>query len=100
MENNDIGLSHIAFAVKNLDASIAFYQQFANMKVIHRRGERGTGARPVAWLSDMTRHFAIVLAEDPESRDGRQTGRSPHRRRSASGTHRLRRTRRLLGFSR
>lgn len=71
MENNDIGLSHIAFAVKDLDASIRFYQQFADMKVVHRRGERGTDARPVAWLSDMTRHFAIVLAEDPENTDTR-----------------------------
>ncbi|WP_421670378.1 VOC family protein [Rahnella sp. EDr1-12] len=67
MENNDIGLSHIAFAVKDLDASIRFYQQFADMKVVHRR----TDARPVAWLSDMTRHFAIVLAEDPENTDTR-----------------------------
>jgi len=71
MENNDIGLSRIAFAGKDLDASIRFYQQFADMKVIHRRGERGTDARPVAWLSDMTRHFAIVRAEDPENPDTR-----------------------------
>ena len=69
MENKGIGLTHIAFAVKDLDASIAFYQQFADMKVIHRRGEKGSTARPVAWLSDMTRHFAIVLAEDPENTD-------------------------------
>lgn len=69
MDNKDIGLSHIAFAVKDLDASIVFYQQFAGMKVIHRRGEKGTPIRPVAWLSDMTRHFALVLAEDPHSTD-------------------------------
>ncbi|MES4612071.1 MAG: VOC family protein [Ewingella sp.] len=69
MDNKDKGLTHIAFSVKDLDASIAFYEKFADMQVIHRRGERGTDARPVAWMSDMTRPFAIVLAEDPDSTD-------------------------------
>ena len=69
MDNKDIGLTHIAFSVKDLDASVAFYEKFADMKVIHRRGERGTDARPVAWISDLTRNFAIVLVENPDSAD-------------------------------
>ncbi|GBU13126.1 hypothetical protein AwEntero_17270 [Enterobacterales bacterium] len=69
MDNKDIGLTHIAFSVKDLDDSLAFYEKFADMKVIHRRGERATDARPVAWISDLTRHFAIVLVENPESAD-------------------------------
>lgn len=69
MSNKDIGLTHIAFSVKDLDASLAFYEKFADMKVIHQRGARGTDARPVAWISDMTRNFAIVLVENPDSTD-------------------------------
>lgn len=69
MDNKDNGLTHIAFSVKDLETSLAFYEKFGDMKVIHRRGKRGTDARPVAWISDMTRPFAIVLAENPDSTD-------------------------------
>ncbi|RYG81538.1 MAG: VOC family protein, partial [Alphaproteobacteria bacterium] len=33
----DTGLSHIAFVVKDLEASIRFYERYAAMAVIHRR---------------------------------------------------------------
>jgi len=52
----DIGLTHVALPVRSLAASIAFYQCFANMSVVHSRPG-------VAWVSDRTRPFAIVLME-------------------------------------
>lgn len=52
----DIGLAHIALPVRSLAASIAFYARFANMQVVHSR-------LGVAWISDGTRPFAIVLLE-------------------------------------
>ena len=58
----DVGLTHIALPVSDLDASIAFYAKYARMVVVHRRASSDPD-RDVAWLSDRTRPFAIVLAE-------------------------------------
>jgi catechol 2,3-dioxygenase-like lactoylglutathione lyase family enzyme len=55
----DVGLTHIALEVRDLDASIAFYSAFAGMKIVHRRPQ-------VVWLSDKTRPFVIVLIEVPK----------------------------------
>jgi catechol 2,3-dioxygenase-like lactoylglutathione lyase family enzyme len=55
----DLGLTHIALPVRNLAASIAFYERYAAMRVVHRRSDEGE----VAWLSDGTRAFVIVLIE-------------------------------------
>jgi len=52
----DLGLTHVALPVRSLDASISFYERFASMHVVHRRPG-------VAWISDRTRPFAIVLIE-------------------------------------
>ena len=52
----DIGLTHVALPVRSLEASIAFYAQYANLQPVHRR-------HGVAWLSDRTRPFAVVLIE-------------------------------------
>ena len=61
---SDIGLTHIALAVSELDASIAFYGKYAGMKLVHRRpADEGEGG--VAWVSDLTRPFVIVLAHLP-----------------------------------
>ena len=53
---HDVGLTHVALPVANLDASIAFYGTFGGMQVVHRRPQ-------VVWLSDKTRPFVIVLIE-------------------------------------
>ena len=53
---SDLGLTHIALAVRSLAASTAFYETYARMQVVHRR-------HSVVWLSDLTRPFAIVLIE-------------------------------------
>jgi catechol 2,3-dioxygenase-like lactoylglutathione lyase family enzyme len=61
-ELSDVGLTHVALPVTNLDRSAAFYASYAGMQVVHRR----TG---VVWLSDRTRPFAIVLIEGQEVAD-------------------------------
>jgi catechol 2,3-dioxygenase-like lactoylglutathione lyase family enzyme len=58
----DLGLTHIALPVTDLDRSIQFYAVYAQMKVIHRRIDTETGVA-VVWLSDCTRPFVIVLIQ-------------------------------------
>lgn len=58
----DLGLTHIALPVADIDRSIEFYATYANMEVIHRRVDAETGVA-VVWLSDRTRPFAIVLIQ-------------------------------------
>lgn len=56
----DIGLTHIALPVTDLERSLDFYAVYAGMEVVHRRpGSSGE----VAWISDRTRPFVIVLIE-------------------------------------
>lgn len=50
----DVGLTHVALAVSNLQKSVAFYRRYAAMQIVHERMD-------VAWLSDGTRPFVIVL---------------------------------------
>jgi len=54
----DVGFTHVALEVTDLEASIAFYAAFAGMQAVHRRSG-------VVWLSDRTRPFVIVLIESP-----------------------------------
>lgn len=56
----DLGLTHVALPVTQVDRSINFYAQFAGMQVVHRRLDASTGV-DVVWLSDHTRPFVIVL---------------------------------------
>jgi len=60
----DRGLTHIALPVRDLEASIAFYVKYAGMHVVHRRASKERGSR-VAWISDRTRPFVVVLIEMP-----------------------------------
>ncbi len=57
---NDIGLTHVALTVSNIERSIDFYARYAGMEVVHRRTDATAGVE-VVWLSDLTRPFAIVL---------------------------------------
>jgi catechol 2,3-dioxygenase-like lactoylglutathione lyase family enzyme len=57
----DVGVTHVALAVTDLDASIAFYEKYGSMRVVHRRSDPGGNA--VAWISDLTRPFVLVLIE-------------------------------------
>lgn len=59
---SDRGLTHIALPVSNLDKSLEFYAKYADMMVVHSRTSENSGTR-VAWISDRTRPFVIVLLE-------------------------------------
>ncbi len=56
----DIGLTHIALTVTDIDLSLKFYKKYAAMQVVHRRKDTKTNS-DVVWLSDFTRPFVIVL---------------------------------------
>ena len=58
----DLGLTHVALPVSHLNASIAFYTQYARMRAVHRRTVPTTGFE-VAWMNDKIRPFVIVLTE-------------------------------------
>ena len=59
---SDLGLTHVALPVRDLGASLAFYAKYAGMDVVHRRRDP-THGRQVAWISDCTRPFVLVLIE-------------------------------------
>jgi catechol 2,3-dioxygenase-like lactoylglutathione lyase family enzyme len=52
----DRGLTHVALSVSHLNDSIAFYAPYARMQTVPATGFE------VAWLSDTTRPFVIVLS--------------------------------------
>jgi catechol 2,3-dioxygenase-like lactoylglutathione lyase family enzyme len=56
----DRGLTHLAFMVGDLGESVAFYRDYAGMEVVHQREDDGGR---VAWISDGTRPFVLVLIE-------------------------------------
>ncbi len=58
----DIGLTHIALPVADIDQSIAFYTTYVGMHVVHHRIDSHDHT-PVVWLSDYTRPFVIVLIQ-------------------------------------
>lgn len=62
MSDVDLGLSHIALPVRDLDRSLEFYRRFAGLEVVHRREAQAGHA--VAWISDLTRPFVVVLLEN------------------------------------
>ena len=75
----DHGITHVALPVTDLPASLDFYERYAHMQVVHRRTDADSGTS-VAWISDLTRPFVIVLIEVP-AEDPR---RAPRRRRTAT----------------
>lgn len=58
----DIGLTHIALPVSDVEKSIEFYFIYAGMQVVHRRIDQEAGVA-VVWLTDATRPFVIVLIQ-------------------------------------
>lgn len=56
---SDVGMTHVALPVTDLERSKAFWADYARMRVVHSRPE-------VVWLCDGTRPFVIVLVETGE----------------------------------
>lgn len=63
MKDIDVGFTHVAFMVRDLEKSLVFYRRYAGMDVIHSREPDLPTARKVAWLTDHTRPFALVLVQ-------------------------------------
>ena len=72
----DLGLSHIALPVADLDRSIDFYRRYSDMQVVHQR--MGHDGLRIAWISDLTRPFVIVLLEQGEVRADTKLGGWAH----------------------
>jgi catechol 2,3-dioxygenase-like lactoylglutathione lyase family enzyme len=60
----DHGITHVALPVTDLSASLRFYERYAAMRAVHRRSDAASGTS-VAWISDLTRPFVLVLIEVP-----------------------------------
>jgi catechol 2,3-dioxygenase-like lactoylglutathione lyase family enzyme len=60
----DHGITHVALPVSDLSASLDFYERYAQMQVVHQRTDPDSGTS-VAWISDLTRPFVLVLIETP-----------------------------------
>lgn len=60
-DHPDHGFTHVALQVADLDRSLDFYSRYADMSPVHRR-TTSDGVR-VAWISDLTRPFVVVLLE-------------------------------------
>ena len=58
----DLGFTHIALPVSNIQESIQYYATYAHLQVVHQRVDAESDT-PVAWLSDRTRPFVIVLIQ-------------------------------------
>ncbi len=67
--HNDLGATHIALPVIDVDRSVEFYARYAGMKIVHRRVD-ATTKNVVAWISDLTRPFVVVLIQAPMVTDG------------------------------
>ena len=55
-------LTHLALHVRDLDASIAFYQEFCDMQLVH---ERVTDGRRVVWLAEPGREHEFIFVLVP-----------------------------------
>ena len=61
----DRGLTHVAFLVGDIDATTSFYRDYAAMQIVHERADPAFGSR-VAWITDHTRPFVLVLIQAPD----------------------------------
>jgi catechol 2,3-dioxygenase-like lactoylglutathione lyase family enzyme len=57
----DLGLTHVALEVSDMNRTLDFYARYAAMEIVHERTAESGGR--VVWISDKTRPFVIVLIE-------------------------------------
>jgi catechol 2,3-dioxygenase-like lactoylglutathione lyase family enzyme len=63
-ERGDLGWTHVALPAHDLDASIAFYREYAGFRLVHDRTDYDAGRTVrVVWLADGARPFVLVLAQ-------------------------------------
>ena len=55
-------LTHLAFHVRDLEASIAFYREYCSMQLVH---ERVTDGRRVVWLAEPGREHEFIFVLVP-----------------------------------
>lgn len=56
-----IHLTHIALHVKNLDACLQFYQQYAGLKLIRDRRPQGLTGKRIVWLAHEGKEQEFIL---------------------------------------
>lgn len=56
----NLGLTHFALNVNDVDATIDFYKRYAALEAVHHRG---AGGGRVVWLSDRKHPFGIVVIQ-------------------------------------
>jgi lactoylglutathione lyase len=63
--------THLALHVHSLEASIAFYSRYTNLRVVDRHSDRSSTGMEVVWLSDSSvddeLRFVMVLQEGSPS---------------------------------
>jgi hypothetical protein len=78
----DLGLTHVALTAHDLDASIAFYEKYARMAVVHRRAREGVRS---VWLTDHTRCHRAGRGRGPAGSPARSVRTSRRRLREPGG---------------
>ena len=59
----DVGFTHIALPVSDLEVSLPFYEKYGGLVAVHRRESLSDPDRGVAWISDLRHPFVVVLLE-------------------------------------
>tara|TARA_R110000868_G_scaffold126809_5_gene334096 strand:+ start:788 stop:1210 length:423 start_codon:yes stop_codon:yes gene_type:complete len=59
-------LTHVALHVPDLEACIAFYQQFCAMRVIHRRAGKGSA---IVWMAETDKEHRFIFVLMPGGKD-------------------------------
>lgn len=70
---SEIGFSHVALQVSDLDRSIAFYERWAGLKLVDRLEDPNTGAK-AARLGDEHSSFVVALVQGPQPVEHRLAG--------------------------
>ncbi len=62
-------LTHVAFRVANMEATVAFYRKYCHLNVVHERRDPETGSR-VTWMGENNESrpkFVLVLYQDGQA---------------------------------